>query len=227
MLSRTRSASGSSSGRTPSGRPVGSAAWGADEREPVSPGGMIRWVNSDRRLRACIRRWRLQAGDQLAGGFRSEVTRCVAADGTEVIVKLAATREHARAEAAALTAWARTGAAARLIDADFDHNALLLEQIRPGTHLPENDPGAIGVAAGLLGALHRAPLPASFFPALRDSLARMERQARRDAEYEQRARNEPGRGQSGLRRLPVARAAAARLCAGPAASRPAARRLPH
>jgi len=96
---------------------------------------MIRWVNSDRRLRACIRRWRLQAGDQLAGGFRSEVTRCVAADGTEVIVKLAATREHARAEAAALTAWARTGAAARLIDADFDHNALLLEQIRPGTHL--------------------------------------------------------------------------------------------
>jgi len=35
----------------------------------------------------------------------------------------------------ALTAWARTGAAARLIDADFDHGALLLEQIRPGTHL--------------------------------------------------------------------------------------------
>jgi len=126
-----------------------------------------------------------------------------------------------------LAAWARTGAAVRLIEADFDHRALLLERVRPGTHLPGNDPGAIGVAAGLLGALHRAPLPASSFPALRDSLARMERQARRDAEYEQRARNEPGRGQSGLRRLPVARAAAARLCAGPAASRPAARRLPH
>jgi len=148
---------------------------------------------------------RLQAGDRLAGGFRSEVARCVAADGTEVIVKLAATREHARAEAAALTAWARTGAAARLIDADFDHNALLLEQIRPGTHLPENDPGAIGVAAGLLRALHRAPLPAYPFAALRDSFARMERQARRDAEYEQQTRNEPGRGHRVFRRRRSAR----------------------
>ena len=176
---------------------------------------IIRWVNSDRRLRACVRRWHLQAGDQLAGGSRSEVARCLAADGTEVVVKLAATREDARAEAAALTAWARTGAAARLIDADFDHNALLLERIRPGAHLPQNDPGATGVAAGLLRALHRAPLPAYPFPALSDSFARMERQARRDARYEQRARNEPGRGQPGLQRLPAARAAAARLCENP------------
>ncbi len=61
---------------------------------------------------------------------------CLAADGTEVVVKLAATREQARAEAAALTDWASTGAAARLIDADFDHNALLLEQIRPGRACP-------------------------------------------------------------------------------------------
>jgi streptomycin 6-kinase len=173
-------------------------------------------VDPGRRLRACVRRWHLQAGDHLAGGFRSEVVSCAAADGTQVVVKLVVTREEMRAEAAALTAWARTSAAARLIDTDFGHGALLLEQIRPGTHLPENDdPGAIDVAASLLGALHRAPLPAFPFPASQETFARMERRARRDAAYEQRTRNEPERGRPGLQRLPLAQTAATRLCHSP------------
>lgn len=173
-------------------------------------------MDFDRRLRACVRRWHLQAGDQLAGGFRAEVVSCAAADGTQVVLKLVVTRQEMRAEAAALTAWARTGAAARLIDTDFDHGALLLEQIRPGTHLPGNDdPGAIDVAASLLGALHRAPLPAFPFPASQQTFTRMERRARRDAAYEQRTRNEPDRGRPGLQRLPLARAAATRLCQSP------------
>jgi streptomycin 6-kinase len=173
-------------------------------------------VDLDRRLRACIRRWHLQAGDRLPGGFRSEVVSCAAADGTQVVLKLPVTRQEMRAEAAALTAWARTGAAARLIDTDVDHGALLLEQIRPGTHLPGNhDPGAIEVAASLLGALHHAPLPAFPFPALPQTFSRMERRARRNAAYEQRTRNEPERGRPGLQRLPLARAAVARLCQSP------------
>jgi streptomycin 6-kinase len=173
-------------------------------------------MDFDRRLRACVRRWHLRVGDQLAGGFRSEVVSCAAADGTQVVVKLVVTREEMRAEAAALTAWACTGAAARLLDTDFDHGALLLEQIRPGTHLPGNDdPGAIDVAASLLGALHRAPLPTFPFPALPETFTAMERRARRDAAYEQRTRNEPERGRPGLQRLPLARAAATRLCQRP------------
>ena len=173
-------------------------------------------MDPDRRLRACVRRWHLQAGDDLAGGFRSEVVSCTAADGTQVVVKLVVTREEMRAESAALTAWAHTGAAARLIDTDVDHGALLLEQIRPGTHLPGNDdPGAIEVAASLLGALHRAPLPTFPFPASQETFTRMERRARRDAAYEQRTRNEPERGRPGLQRLPLARAAATRLCQSP------------
>jgi streptomycin 6-kinase len=173
-------------------------------------------VDPDRRLRACVRRWHLQAGDHLAGGFRSEVVSCTAAGGTQVVVKLVVTLQEMRAEAAALTAWARTGAAARLLDTDLDHGALLLEQIRPGTHLPGNDdPGAIDAAASLLGALHRAPLPAFPFPASRQAFTKMERRARRDAAYEQRTRNEPERGRPGLQRLPLARAAAARLCHSP------------
>ena len=43
----------------------------------------------------------------------------------------------------------------------------------------------------------------------------MERRARRDAAYEQRTRNEPERGRPGLQRLPLARAAATRLCQSP------------
>lgn len=185
----------------------------ADKRKPVPPRWDTSVVNVDRRLGACIRRWHLQAGGRLAGGFRSEVVGCAAADGTEVVVKLAGTRQEARAEAAALTAWARTGAAVRLIDTDVEHGALLLERIRPGTHLPAgDDPGAIEVAAGLLGALHRAPLPAFPFPALPCTFAQMERQARRDAACEQRARHDPDRGRPGLQRLPLAREAALRLC---------------
>ena len=104
----------------------------------------------------------------------------------------------------------------RLLDTDFDHGALLLEQIRPGTHLPGNhDPRAIEVAASLLGALHRAPLPAFPFPALQQAFTQMERRARRDAAYEQQARNGPERGRPGLQRLPLARAAALRLCHSP------------
>ena len=173
-------------------------------------------MDFDRRLRACVHRWHLQAGDHLASGFRSEVVSCAAADGTEVVVKLAMTREEMRAEAAALTAWARTGAAARLIDTDLDHGALLLEQIRPGTHLPGNDdPRAIDVAASLLGALHHAQLPTFPFPALPETFTWMARLARRDATYEQRTRNEPELGRPGLQRLPLARAAVTRLCESP------------
>jgi streptomycin 6-kinase len=173
-------------------------------------------MDFDPRLRACVRRWHLRVDGQLAGGARSAVVGCVAAGGTEVVVKLNATRAEARAEAAALTAWARTGAAARLLDADLDHGALLLERVRPGTRLPGNDVSeATEVAACLLGALHRAPVPAFPFPALPGAFARMERQARGDAAYEQRTRSEPERGQPGLRRLPLARAAVTRLCASP------------
>jgi streptomycin 6-kinase len=178
--------------------------------------GYLAWVALDRRLRACVRRWHLQAGDHLAGGFRSEVISCAAADGTQVVLKLTVTRQEMRAEAAALAAWARTGAAARLIDTDADHGALLLEQIRPGTHLPGNDdPEAIEMTASLLGALHHAPLPAFPFPALQQTFTRMERRARRDAAYEQQTRNEPERGRPGLARLPLARAAATRLGQSP------------
>jgi Aminoglycoside/hydroxyurea antibiotic resistance kinase len=93
-------------------------------------------VDSAARLGACKRRWDLQGGSRLGGGFRSDVFACSAAGGEQEVVKLTATPEEARLEAAALTLWAHTRAAVRLIDADITHGALLLQRIWPGTPLP-------------------------------------------------------------------------------------------
>ncbi|HXQ96244.1 MAG TPA: aminoglycoside phosphotransferase family protein [Candidatus Acidoferrales bacterium] len=165
------------------------------------------------RLSACTRAWHLRAGSRLDGGFRSEVVGCTTADGQEVVVKLTVTPEEAHAEAAALAAWERTGAAVRLIDADLEHSALLLERVRPATHLPGGgDPVAIQVAVGLLGRLHQTP-PATFpFPALEQIYLGMEGQALDDADHEQRASGDPTRGAPGLERLDAARATAMKLC---------------
>jgi streptomycin 6-kinase len=166
------------------------------------------------RLRACERNWRLNAGGRLDGGFRSEVFGYTTADGEEVVVKLVATAEDTRAETAALRAWSHTGAAVRLIDADFGHRALLLERIRPATHLPAgDDPAVIEAAADVLGRLHRSPPETFRGPALEEIYVRMERRSRQDAAYEQRARGEPARGTAGLERLGLSRAAVTRLCA--------------
>jgi hypothetical protein len=51
-------------------------------------------------------------------------------------------------EAAALAMWEHTGATALLIDADFEHSALMLVRVRPATPLPAGDDRvAIDVAA--------------------------------------------------------------------------------
>jgi streptomycin 6-kinase len=166
------------------------------------------------RLRSCLGAWRLQVGSRLEGGFRSEVFACTTSTGEEVVVKLAATVEEACAEAAALEAWDGTGATIHLIDADFQQSTLLLNRVRLATPLPSNDdPLAIVVAAALLRRLHETP-PGRFpFPALEQIYARMERQSREDAAYEQRANGDPTRGAAGLERLGAARTAAKQLCA--------------
>jgi streptomycin 6-kinase len=139
---------------------------------------------------------------------------CTTAAGAEVVVKLTATQEQARAEATALAMWEHTGATARLIDADFEHSALILERVRPATHLPGGDDRvAIEVAADLLTRLHRARAARFPFPTLEETYVQLEDQARENAAYEQQTRNAPTRGEAGIRRLGAARAAVMRLCA--------------
>jgi len=170
-------------------------------------------VDASSRLSICKRRWHLEGGRRLDGGFRSEVFGCTTAAGAEVVVKLTVTPEQARAEAAALAMWERTGATVRLIDVDFEHNALILERARPATHLPDGDDRvAIEVAADLLSRLHRARAATFPFLALGETYVQQEDQARDNAAYEQRTRRAPARGEADLQRLSAARAAAMRLC---------------
>jgi len=166
------------------------------------------------RLRACKRHWELDGGSRLDGGFHSNVFGCTTARGEEVVVKLTATRRDAQAEAAALAAWASSGAIARLLDVSIEQGALLVERSRPGTHLPGgDDPVAVEVAAGLLNSMHRAN-PGTFpFQTIEEIYGQLETQAREDADFEQQASGDPTRGAAGLQRLDAARTAAMNLCA--------------
>ncbi|MBB6034313.1 phosphotransferase [Phytomonospora endophytica] len=171
-----------------------------------------------RRLRACELRWNLEGSRGLDGGCRADVFAAGVAGGGggEVVVKLVNPPTEARAEAAALSAFAQTGAVVRLIDGDFTVGALLLERIRPGTPLPAgNDEEATEVAADLLTKLHRAAVPTSFpFATLAETYPAREAQALTDNAFERRARAEPERGKAGLVRLAAAGSTAMELCAG-------------
>lgn len=174
-------------------------------------------MDIESRLHSCLSRWQLHRGEPLTGGFRSAVFECTTAAGTEVVVKLGATAEEMRVEAAALRAWADTGAAVRLVDTDLVLRALLLERVRPGTCLPPaDDCVVVEAAASVLDRLHRVPVPTFPFPALAQYYQQAEKRARADAQYERRSRGEPNRGQLGLQRVAAARATARRLCASTA-----------
>jgi streptomycin 6-kinase len=186
----------------------------ATRRKNEQGSGTIPEVDVASRLSACKRIWHLEGGSRLDGGFRSDVFGCTTPAGAEVVVKLTVTQEQARAEAAALAMWEHTGAVVRLIDAAFEHSALILERVRPATPLPGGDDRvAIEVAVDLLTRLHRARAAAFPFPALEETYVQLEDQARDNAAYEQRTRHAPTRGEAGLQRLSAARAAAMRLCA--------------
>ena len=114
-------------------------------------------------------------------------------------------------EADALAVWAGTDAAIALLAADLEAAALLLQRLQPGTHLPPGDDStAIVTAAALLARLHSAGTT-SGFPSLLEAYEDYERRVRAAAEWEQRQLAKPQ--PIGLSRLPIARAAAQRLCA--------------
>lgn len=171
-------------------------------------------AGAQRRLAACESRWGLHTRGPLSGGNRSEVFDCVTTAGREVVVKLAAHSFEAATEAAALTAWAPTGAAVALLDVDYENAALLLERLRPGTALvPGGGADVVEIATDLLGRLHVPVPPDSGFPRLSDLYDVFERWLVADNAYERRVRAEPGRGAVALARLPAARRTAMALSA--------------
>ncbi|TWH20637.1 aminoglycoside phosphotransferase family protein [Prauserella rugosa] len=117
------------------------------------------------RAEAAIAAWGLRDATPLTGGHIA----LVLASG-DVVLKVHPRGHpddvHLAAEAAALTAWRRSGAAADLLDIRDDGFTLLLERLRPGTPLDAVDltwQQRLDVLGELAGRLHAAsgPAPAS------------------------------------------------------------------
>src|SRR5438477_9866319 len=117
------------------------------------------WQPPAETLPALVERWSLTVGTPLAGPEVSAawVAPVRRADGTAAVLKIGLPHMEARDEIAGLRFWAGEPTV-RLLEADEELNALLLERVEPGTHLrtlpePEQDV----VIAGLLRRLWRRP----------------------------------------------------------------------
>lgn len=166
----------------------------------------------DGRLSTCMERWKIRIGSRLGGGHRSGIFECRMTGGEEAVLKLTPTSREAQLEATALTLWGDRGASARLLDAALADGALLLHRIRPATPLrPDNENAAVAVAADLLPRLH-LPVLEALFPTLSELYPFLAAHSSEDLDYERRTRGEPHRGEVALELLPVANAAATRLC---------------
>lgn len=123
------------------------------------------------RLPALIRtfeqRWQMTTSAPFALSY-NYVAPAVLADGSEAVLKLGVPNPELTSEIESLRLYGGQGAA-RLIDADAERGALLLERVRPGTPLAEleDDDEATRVAARVMRNLWR-PLPEhNTFPDLR------------------------------------------------------------
>jgi len=130
------------------------------------------------------RRWSLTVEEPFDGmdATASWVAPAVLTDGTPAVLKLGMPHMEAEQEIAGLRFW-DGNPTVRLIEADEDLGAMLLERGEPGTLLrmrpePEQDT----VIAGLLRRLWRLPPEPHSFRPLSDLLAHWGREARGNAE---------------------------------------------
>jgi streptomycin 6-kinase len=130
----------------------------------------------------------------------------------EAVLKLTVTVDEAVLEARALECWRDTGGAVRLLDADPDNGALLLERLRPATPLPGVDQRwVLEVVVELLARLH-AVGPDGRFPDLVDLYPHLAEHSIEDNRYERQTRREPDRAGVALGLMDAAAQAAERLC---------------
>ncbi len=108
-------------------------------------------------------RWSLAVESPFAGIEINYVAPARRADGTACVLKVSRHVGETRNEIAALRLWDGSGAA-RLLDADSDLGAMLVERLEPGSMLAEvaeaDDDRATVIAAGVLRQLWR-PVPAA------------------------------------------------------------------
>lgn len=113
-------------------------------------------------------RWGLQIGPTFGGLSFNYVAEASLPDGTPVVLKLGVPREELDTEIDALRLYDGQGAC-RLLDADAERGALLLERLLPGdTLLSLADDAATVVAAEVMAKLWHAPPPGHRFPSVAD-----------------------------------------------------------
>lgn len=115
-----------------------------------------------------VRRWDLRLVAALPGNT-GRTFRCVDAAGAVVVLKVTPEREIAATEAAALRVWAGVPRVVRLLAADVDAGAVLLEGLEPGTELWS---GGVRLAqiGELLSSLRAVPAPVAGFGTLAERL---------------------------------------------------------
>lgn len=119
----------------------------------------------------CARRWSLTPGRPFARLSYNYVLRATRADGSRVVLKVGVPHRELWTEMAALRASEGRGMV-RLLEADEERGALLLERLEPGTPLlrlfEDDDSHATSLAASVMRKLWR-PVPASHsFPTVSD-----------------------------------------------------------
>lgn len=125
-------------------------------------------------LQRCADLWSLELDEPLAGGYLAAVYGCSGPHGEDLVLKISPPLANPALEARALAHWGGNGAA-KLVGWDEAAGALLLERIRPGALLMDQDRSALDdelavrAAAWALTAMQSVPAPApEGFPSFDD-----------------------------------------------------------
>lgn len=116
-------------------------------------------------LQRCVEKWSLTLDEPLTGGYLAAVYGCTGRHGEDLVLKLSPPLANPAIEARALDHWRGNGAA-KLVAWDESAGALLLERIRPGSLLMDQDRSvtddelAVRAASWALAAMQSVPPPA-------------------------------------------------------------------
>ena len=123
----------------------------------------------DEIIAECESRWSLRVRPPFVPLSYNYVAPVVRADGTGAVLKLGVPHHQLMSEMEALRVYDGSGMV-RLLQADFDLGAMLLERLEPGTLLSrlEDDQKATSIAAEVMRQLRRPPPPDHQFPTVSD-----------------------------------------------------------
>jgi streptomycin 6-kinase len=118
--------------------------------------------------RSLASRWTLDLGEPFPAGNSSVAIRCTRSDGSAAVLKLTPDLPVVAEQVTTLTLFGASGRVPAVLAADLPAGAVLLELVEPGTTASElRPPPSARDWAGLLTALHTAPVPPGYLPDLR------------------------------------------------------------